>query len=90
MIEFSSVSKTYPSGQVAVRDFSLVIPSHSITTIVGSSGSGKTTLLRMVNRMVTPSSGQVLIDDEDIATVDPIQLRRRIGYVLQEDRKSVV
>ncbi|MSS12409.1 ABC transporter ATP-binding protein [Bifidobacterium tsurumiense] len=84
MIEFSSVSKTYPSGQVAVRDFSLVIPSHSITTIVGSSGSGKTTLLRMVNRMVTPSSGQVLIDDEDIATVDPIQLRRRIGYVLQE------
>lgn len=83
MIEFNGVSKTYPDGTVAVRDFSLVIPSHKTVALVGSSGCGKTTLLRMVNRMVDPTAGRVLIDDEDVAGVDPVALRRRIGYVLQ-------
>lgn len=82
-IEFRDVSKTYPDGTQAVRDFSLTIPSHTATVFLGSSGCGKTTLLRMVNRMVDPSSGQVLIDDEDIASVHPVRLRRRIGYVMQ-------
>jgi osmoprotectant transport system ATP-binding protein len=82
-IEFRHVRKTYPDGTTAVEDFSLTIPSHSTTVFVGSSGCGKTTLLRMINRMVDPTSGQILIDDEDVATVQPVPLRRRIGYVMQ-------
>lgn len=83
MIEFRSVRKSYPDGTVAVEDFSCVVPSHRCVALVGSSGSGKTTLLRMVNRMVEPSSGSVLIDDEDVGSLDRVRLRRRIGYVLQ-------
>ncbi|MEK6311493.1 MAG: ATP-binding cassette domain-containing protein [Curtobacterium sp.] len=83
MIEFRSVRKTYPDGTTAVEDFHLVIPSRTTTVFVGSSGCGKTTLLRMINRMVDPTSGSVSIDGEDVASVDPVQLRRRIGYVMQ-------
>ena len=83
MIEFESVAKTYRGGAVAVADFSLTIPSHRTVVLVGSSGSGKTTLLRMVNRMVDPTSGHVLIDDEDGRDANPVRLRRSIGYVLQ-------
>lgn len=83
MIEFDHVSKQFPDGTEAVRDFSLVIPSRTITVLVGSSGSGKTTLLRMINRMVDPTAGAIRIDDEDVATLNPVALRRRIGYVLQ-------
>ena len=82
-IEFQHVRKTYPDGTTAVEDFSLTIPSRSTTVFVGSSGCGKTTLLRMINRMVDPTSGRILIDDEDVATVPPVPLRRRIGYVMQ-------
>jgi osmoprotectant transport system ATP-binding protein len=82
-IEFRHVRKTYPDGTTAVEDFSITIPSHSTTVFVGSSGCGKTTLLRMINRMVDPSDGQVLIDDEDVSGIDPVALRRRIGYVMQ-------
>jgi osmoprotectant transport system ATP-binding protein len=83
MIEFRSVSKTFADGTPAVRDFSLVLPTRTTTLLVGSSGCGKTTLLRMVNRLVEPSSGQVLIDDVDVATRNPVELRRSIGYVMQ-------
>lgn len=83
MIEFKSVSKEFPDGTVAVEDFNLVLPSHKTTVFVGSSGCGKTTLLRMINRMVEPTSGQILIDDEDVAARDRVKLRRSIGYVLQ-------
>ncbi|MAT16968.1 MAG: ABC transporter ATP-binding protein [Leifsonia sp.] len=83
MIEFRAVSKQFPDGTLAVDDFSVVMPSHQVTVLVGSSGSGKTTLLRMINRMVDPSAGAVLIDDEDVATTEPVRLRRRIGYVMQ-------
>jgi len=82
-IEFRAVSKRFTDDTVAVDSFSLVIPSRKTTVFVGSSGSGKTTLLRMINRMVEPTSGSILIDDEDIATVEPVALRRRIGYVMQ-------
>lgn len=84
MIEFESVSKRYPDGSCAVDDFSLTVPSHSVVALVGSSGSGKTTLLRMINRMVDPSSGRVLIDGEDVRGRDAVQLRRSIGYVMQQ------
>lgn len=83
MIEFESVAKTYPDGTVAVGDFSLQVPTGRAVALLGSSGSGKTTLLRMVNRMVEPSAGRILIDGEDVAERDPVQLRRSIGYVLQ-------
>jgi len=82
-IEFRSVAKRFPDGTTAVEDFSLTIASRTTTVLVGSSGSGKTTLLRMVNRMVDPTSGSILIDDEDISGLAPVALRRRIGYVMQ-------
>jgi osmoprotectant transport system ATP-binding protein len=83
VIEFRDVSKQFPDGTTAVEGFSLVLPAHKTTVLVGSSGSGKTTLLRMINRMVDPTSGTVLIDGEDVSRVDAVQLRRRIGYVMQ-------
>jgi osmoprotectant transport system ATP-binding protein len=83
MIEFSAVTKRFADGTEAVVDFDLIIPSRQTTVLVGSSGCGKTTLLRMINRMVDPTSGHVEIDGENIALLDPVALRRRIGYVMQ-------
>jgi osmoprotectant transport system ATP-binding protein len=83
MIEFRSVSKQYPDGTRAVDDFSLVIPSRKTTVFVGSSGCGKTTILRMINRMVDPTAGTIEIDGESIAGLEPVALRRSIGYVMQ-------
>ncbi len=83
MIEYTHVSKRFPDGTVAVRDFNLVIPSRKITVLVGSSGCGKTTLLRMINRMVGPDSGTVSIDGDDVAGQPAVTLRRHIGYVMQ-------
>ena len=83
MIEYRSVAKTFADGTEAVREFSLTLPSRSTTVLVGSSGCGKTTLLRMVNRMVDPTAGQVLIDDVDVASRNRVELRRSIGYVMQ-------
>ena len=84
MIEFQHVTKEYADGAVAVHDLSLVCESHETTVWVGTSGSGKTTALRMVNRMVDPTSGKVLWDGTDVAAMDPVKLRRSIGYVIQE------
>jgi osmoprotectant transport system ATP-binding protein len=83
MIEFRSIAKVFPDGTRAVDNFSLTIPSHKTTVFVGSSGCGKTTLLRMINRMVDATGGQLLIDDENVSEIDPVALRRRIGYVMQ-------
>lgn len=83
MIEFRGVTKQFPDGTVAVHDVDIVIPPRKTTVLVGSSGSGKTTLLRMINRMVDPTAGQVLIDGTDVATREPVALRRSIGYVMQ-------
>ncbi|MHA2789867.1 ABC transporter ATP-binding protein [Corynebacterium sp. S7] len=84
MIEYNDVSAAYPGmATPAVEGFSYTARTASTTVIVGPSGCGKTTLLRMVNRMVEPSSGAVLIDGEDIAGKDPVRLRRSIGYVMQ-------
>ncbi|MEJ7832229.1 MAG: ATP-binding cassette domain-containing protein [Nocardioides sp.] len=83
MIEFQSVTKRFPDGTVAVEDFSFVLPSRKTTVFVGSSGCGKTTLLRMINRMIEPTSGQILIDGVNISGQDKVKLRRSIGYVLQ-------
>jgi osmoprotectant transport system ATP-binding protein len=83
MIEFKQISKKFPDGTLAVEEFSLILPSRKTTVFVGSSGCGKTTILRMINRMLDPTSGSILIDDEDISGLDPVTLRRRIGYVMQ-------
>lgn len=82
-IEFRSVTKRFADGTVAVDDFSLVVPAHKVTVLVGSSGCGKTTLLRMINRLVEPTAGSIAIDDEPISGKDAVKLRRSIGYVLQ-------
>jgi osmoprotectant transport system ATP-binding protein len=88
VIEFRHVTKRFGAGNgaegtVAVDDLSLVAPSHQITVLVGPSGCGKTTSLRMVNRMLDPTDGQVLVDGADIRELDAVRLRRGIGYVIQ-------
>ncbi|RZU63704.1 ABC transporter ATP-binding protein [Zhihengliuella halotolerans] len=83
MIEFRGVGKTYDDGTVAVETFSYTVAANSLVVLVGSSGSGKTTLLRIVNRMVEPTRGHVLVDGRDVASMDKVRLRRSIGYVLQ-------
>lgn len=82
-VEYRNISKQYGDGEKAVDDFSLVVPSHSTTVLVGSSGCGKTTLLRMVNRMVDADEGELLIDDQNVKELNPVSLRRSIGYVMQ-------
>jgi osmoprotectant transport system ATP-binding protein len=83
VIEFDRVSKKY--GDItALNSFSLTVPSAKITVVMGLSGSGKTTVIRMVNKMVTPTSGSVSIDGLDVAGLDAVTLRRTVGYVMQE------
>ncbi len=84
MIRFDHVSKTYPGGTRAVEDFSLTVERGSTTVFLGTSGCGKTTLMRMINAMVTPTSGTVFVRGRDVAGENPVHLRRSIGYVLQE------
>lgn len=82
-VEFRHVTKQYgPQG--AVNDLSLIVPAGDICVLVGPSGCGKTTSLKMVNRLVEPTTGEVLIDGEDVMSVEVTELRRRIGYVIQQ------
>ena len=83
MITFENVSKRF-GGADAVHDLSLEVPSGEIVIFVGPSGCGKTTSLKMINRLVEPTSGRIRIDDQDTASVDVNQLRRSIGYVIQQ------
>ncbi|MGY4982197.1 ABC transporter ATP-binding protein [Streptomyces sp. 900105755] len=83
MIRIDSVTKRYPDGTVAVDRLSLEIPDRSITVFVGPSGCGKTTTLRMINRMVEPTEGRILLDGADIHAQPVNTLRRSMGYVIQ-------
>lgn len=83
MIQFDHVTKKF-GNTTALTEFSLTVPTSKITVLMGLSGSGKTTLIRMVNKMVTPTSGSVSIDGRDIAGLNAVKLRRTIGYVMQE------
>jgi osmoprotectant transport system ATP-binding protein len=83
MIAIERLSKRYGGETAAIDDVSLSVAEGESLAIVGSSGSGKSTLLKTINRLVEPSAGRVLVDDEDVATVAPHLLRRRIGYVMQ-------
>ncbi|MDT7555710.1 MAG: osmoprotectant transport system ATP-binding protein [Pseudonocardiales bacterium] len=84
MIEFRGVTKRFPDGTVAVDSLDLQVESGGITVFVGPSGCGKTTSLRMINRMIEPTSGTILVHGDDIMAGDPAQLRRGIGYVIQQ------
>ncbi|EST34612.1 ABC transporter ATP-binding protein [Streptomyces roseochromogenus] len=83
MIRIESVTKRYPDGTVAVDRLSLEIPDRAITVLVGPSGCGKTTTLRMINRMVEPTEGSILLDGTDIRQQPVNTLRRSMGYVIQ-------
>ena len=83
MIEFRHVSKDF-HGKVVLSDISMEIPTGELTVLIGPSGCGKTTTLKMINRLLSPSSGEIWIDGKNIETLDKVQLRRRIGYVIQQ------
>ena len=84
MIRLESVTKVFGDGQVAVDALTLEIPEGELCVLVGPSGSGKTTTMKMVNRLIEPTSGRIWLGDEDVTHVDPVLLRRRIGYVIQQ------
>ncbi|QBO36552.1 ATP-binding cassette domain-containing protein [Periweissella cryptocerci] len=81
-LEFQNVSKIY-HGQTAVDDVSFSVEEGEFICLIGTSGSGKTTTMRMINRMLNPTKGKVLLEGKDVTKMDPIKLRRRIGYVIQ-------
>ena len=82
MIRFEHVSKSF-GGQAVLQDFSLDVRPGEFLTMIGRSGCGKTTALKLVNGLIRPDSGRVLVQGKDVAEVDPVALRRRIGYVIQ-------
>ncbi|MFC9615262.1 ABC transporter ATP-binding protein [Streptomyces sp. NPDC056938] len=84
MIRFEHVTKRYADGTTAVDDLSFEVNEGELVTLVGPSGCGKTTTMKMVNRLIEPSEGRILLDGDDISGTDPVQLRRRIGYVIQQ------
>ncbi len=85
MIRLDHVGKHYPGQSVpAVSDLSLDVHEGEIVVLLGPSGCGKTTTLRLINRLIEPSEGRIFLDGEDVTKVDPDQLRRRIGYVIQQ------
>src|ERR687886_1560996 len=85
MIEFRRVSKTYPgSATSVVNDLSFEIPEGEICVLVGPSGCGKTTSMRMVNRLIEPTEGEILIDGEPNTAMSGTKLRRHIGYAIQQ------
>lgn len=84
MIVLDNVSKIYDgSGRHSVENVSLRVPPGRLLVLLGGSGCGKTTTLKMINRLIDPTSGRILVDGRDVREVDPIQLRRSIGYVFQ-------
>ncbi|NEA42680.1 betaine/proline/choline family ABC transporter ATP-binding protein [Streptomyces sp. SID11385] len=84
MIRFEHVSKRYEDGTTAVDDLSFEVTAGELVTLVGPSGCGKTTTMKMVNRLIEPTAGRIFLDGEDISGIDPVELRRRIGYVIQQ------
>lgn len=86
MVEFKNVTKIYPkSKQPAVENISFKIDKGEFCCLIGTSGSGKTTLMRMINRMNSITKGEVLVNGKDVTEFNPVNLRRRIGYVIQNN-----
>jgi osmoprotectant transport system ATP-binding protein len=84
LITFENVTKRYPGGTVAVDGLNLEVPAGQTMVLVGPSGCGKTTSLRMINRLIDPTGGRILLDGQDILQSNPPTLRRGIGYVIQQ------
>ncbi|KGX92038.1 choline ABC transporter ATP-binding protein [Pontibacillus halophilus JSM 076056 = DSM 19796] len=84
MIEFKDVSKTYPDGTQAIKNLNLTVQEGEILALIGPSGCGKTTTMKMINRLITPTEGNIYIQNEDIRDLNIHELRWNIGYVLQE------
>jgi osmoprotectant transport system ATP-binding protein len=84
LIRLEHVGKRYPNGRVALEDLDLGVDEGELVVLVGPSGCGKTTTLRLINRLIEPTAGRVLVGGEDVATKDPVTLRRKIGYVIQQ------
>src|SRR4051812_37738816 len=82
-IRLEGVSKTYPDGSIGVRALDLTFAAGELTVLVGPSGCGKTTTMKMINRIIEPTTGRILLGEDDVTGVDPVELRRRIGYVIQ-------
>ncbi|MEU7754521.1 ATP-binding cassette domain-containing protein [Micromonospora sp. NPDC049171] len=82
-ISLQGIQKRYPNGTEAVRDLSLDVRAGELVVLIGPSGCGKSTVLRMINRLIEPSAGRITLGDEDVTDADPVRLRRRIGYVIQ-------
>src|SRR3989440_6193682 len=83
MIRLERVTKRFPGGQVAVRELTIEFQTGQLTMLVGPSGCGKTTTLKMINRLIEPSEGRIFHDEQDVTHVDPVVLRLRMGYVIQ-------
>src|SRR5438270_7606815 len=83
MIRLERVTKRFPGGQVAVRELTIEFQTGQLTMLVGPSGCGKTTTLKMINRLIEPSEGRIFHDEQDVTHIDPIMLRLRMGYVIQ-------
>ncbi|RIQ10891.1 ABC transporter ATP-binding protein [Jiangella rhizosphaerae] len=83
MIRLDRVSKRYPDGTVAVQELTLEVRRGELVVLVGPSGCGKTTTMKMVNRLVEPTAGRIVVDGVDVTDADPVALRRGIGYVIQ-------
>lgn len=84
MLKLEHLSKVYRGGKKAVDDLNIEIKQGEFIAFIGTSGSGKTTALRMINRMIEPTGGKILINDEDVTKKNPVALRRSIGYVIQQ------
>ena len=84
MITLDRVTKRYSADSVAVAELSFTVPDGELCVLVGPSGCGKPTTLRMINRLIEPSGGRILIDGTDVLKINPVQLRRGIGYVIQQ------
>lgn len=84
MIEFDNVTKVYNDDTVAIEDVSFTVEEGTTTVLVGPSGCGKTTTMKLVNRLEDPTEGTVYFDGTDVLSQDPVELRRDIGYVIQE------
>jgi osmoprotectant transport system ATP-binding protein len=83
MIRLERVTKRFPGGQVAVRELTIEFHTGQLTMLVGPSGCGKTTTLKMINRLIEPSDGRIFHDEQDVTHIDPVVLRLRMGYVIQ-------
>ncbi len=84
MIRLQGVGKTYPDGTVAVHELDLDVRRGEMVCLVGPSGCGKSTTLKMINRLIEPTTGRIILDGTDVTETDPVQLRRGIGYVIQQ------